>query len=111
MTDHNHRDSSEQQDDHANQTTHHVTFDPKIDSVSGTLISTVATLNDVEPTELAILSNSVDPEALDALFESRHGETPRNTNRRVRFQYEDYTVRVQDGGAITLSHPTDFSTN
>ncbi|MFB9807336.1 HalOD1 output domain-containing protein [Haladaptatus pallidirubidus] len=53
----------------------------------------------------------VDPEALDRLFEPRHDGTLRNTNRQVQFRYEDYTVRVQTGGAIILSHPTESSSN
>ncbi|WP_265338430.1 hypothetical protein [Haladaptatus pallidirubidus] len=56
MTDHTKSDTSNQHREHADQTTHQFTFDPKTDSVSGTLVSAIATLNNADPSELAILS-------------------------------------------------------
>ncbi len=111
MTDHTTSDTSNQHREHADQTTHQFTFDPKTDSVSRTLVSAIATLNNADPSELAILSDFVDPEALDRLFEPRHDGTLRDTNRRVQFRYEDYIVRVQTDGTIILSHSTESSGN
>ncbi|WP_458191072.1 HalOD1 output domain-containing protein [Haladaptatus sp. NG-WS-4] len=100
MTDHTppFDDDHEQQDDETYQTE----FDPSTDSVSEELIKAVATLNDADPTELALLSEFVDPDALDALFGPRASETPRVPNGHVLFNYDAYHVKVDSSGQITV---------
>lgn len=85
---------------------HQTTFDPETDSVSEELINAVATLNDATPDELAILAHFIDPDALDALFRPLSDGTRRDTEVRVSFTYDNYTVEVQQDGTITL-HPSD----
>ena len=100
MTDHTppFDDDHEQEDDEAYQTE----FDPKTDKVSEELIKAIATLNDADPTELALLSDFVDPEALDALFGPRTADKPRETNGHVLFNYDTYRVRIDSSGQITF---------
>jgi Halobacterial output domain 1 len=100
MTDHTPPSDNdhEQEDDEAYQTE----FDPITDSVSEELIKAIATLNDADPTELALLSDFVDPEALDALFGPRAADKPRETNGHVLFNYDAYCVRIDSSGQITV---------
>ncbi|GKZ15995.1 HalOD1 output domain-containing protein [Haladaptatus sp. T7] len=103
MTEHPHsNDEHKQTDDAAYQTE----FDPITDNVSEELIRAIATVNDADLTELALLSEFVDPEALDALFGPKAGETPRDTNGRVSFTYDAYRVRINSSGQITF-HQTE----
>ncbi|GKZ14086.1 HalOD1 output domain-containing protein [Haladaptatus sp. T7] len=95
-------DEHKQTDDAAYQTE----FDPRTDNVSEELIKAVATLNDADPTELALLSEFVDPEALDALFGPRAAGEPRETNGHVLFNYDTYHVRIDSSGQITV-HQSD----
>ncbi|SIR63511.1 hypothetical protein SAMN05421858_3033 [Haladaptatus litoreus] len=99
MTEHPHsNDEHKQTDDAAYQTE----FDPITDSVSEELVRAIATLNDADPTELALLWEFVDPEALDALFGPRAAGNPRETNGRVSFTYDAYHVRIDSSGQITF---------
>ncbi|SIR92494.1 hypothetical protein SAMN05421858_4576 [Haladaptatus litoreus] len=79
------------------------------DSVSEELLKAVATLNDADPIELTVLSEFIDPEALDALFGPRASEVPRDTNGRVLFNYDSYYVKVESSGQITFHQPISES--
>ncbi|WP_227356126.1 HalOD1 output domain-containing protein [Haladaptatus salinisoli] len=79
-------------------------FDPITDSVSEELVKTVATRNNADPTELAVLADFIDPDALDALFKPRVDGTPRETDGQVEFTYDSYHVTVDSGGTITLEN-------
>lgn len=72
---------------------HSTEFDPSTDSASEELIKTVATLNDVDPTELPLLADFIDPEALDALFSPRDDGTPRGVGGQVEFTMTRITLR------------------
>ncbi|WP_231188232.1 HalOD1 output domain-containing protein [Haladaptatus sp. DYF46] len=102
MTEHPPSDEHVQKENEAYQTE----FDPISDSVSEELVKAVATLNDADPTELSLLSELVDPEALDALFGPKAGDTLRETNGHVLFTYDAYHVRVDSNGQITV-HQSD----
>lgn len=78
------------------------TYDPLTDSVSEELIRAVAVLDDAAPTELAILADVIDPEALDALFQSRSDGVPRDTPGHVQFEYNDHHVQITTDGTITI---------
>jgi hypothetical protein len=78
-------------------------FDPSTDSASEELIKAVARLNDADPTELPLLADFIDPEALDALFRPREDGTPRGTDGQVEFTYNAYHVTVDSRGMINLS--------
>lgn len=92
MTDDN--DTDKNADDEANNV-YHLSYEPATDSVSEELLQAVATLNDADPSELALLIDTIDPEALDALFQAR-------SNGRVIFEYEDYRIRVTADGTIAI---------
>ena len=83
--------------------THVTEFDPSTNSASEELIKAVARLNDVDPVELPILADFIDPEALDALFQPREDGTLRRTSGQVEFTYGAYHVMVYSQGAINLS--------
>jgi hypothetical protein len=83
--------------------THPLEFDPSTDSASEELIKAVATLNDADPTELPLLADFIDPEALDVLFSPLVDGTPRGTGGQVEFTYDAYNVTVDSRGMITLS--------
>lgn len=60
--------------------------------------------NDVEFT----LYESVDPEALDTLFEEGTDTTTRDTDVVAEFQINDYTVDVTSDGTLTVNAPADI---
>lgn len=105
----NHTPPSDDADDHADDEAYQTEFDPTTDSISEELIKAVATLNDADPTELALLSDFVDPEALDALFGPRAAAGPRETNGHVLFKYDAYHVKVDSSGQITVHHSAPSS--
>jgi len=71
-------------------------------SVSERVIEAVAEREDVRPTELSRpLSDVIDPEALDSLFEPQPDGRPRSEGR-VEFEYYGYTVVVDTGESVTL---------
>jgi hypothetical protein len=106
MTDHKRDLDFDQQRNSSDQQRHRTTFDPETDTVSEELVEAVAAFNDADPDELAILADFIDPDALDALFRPRPDGTLRNTNGRVRFEYDDAVVRIQTDGKITLRKPS-----
>ena len=71
-------------------------FDPTADLASNALIRTIAVAENVEPTTLAPLAYSVDPDALDAVVGAGRG------GATVRFPYEGYRVVVSANGTIRL---------
>ena len=100
----NHTPPTDEHPDESDDDTYQTEFDPLTDNVSEELIKAVATLNDADPTELALLAEFIDPEALDALFRPRPDETPRDTDGRVVFNYDAYHVRIDSSGTISLHH-------
>ncbi|WP_227377189.1 HalOD1 output domain-containing protein [Haladaptatus halobius] len=91
----NHTPPNDENRDESDDDTYQTEFDPLTDSVSEELIKAVATLNDADPAELALLAEFIDPEALDALFGPRPNDTPRDTDGRVVFDYDAYHVRKE----------------
>ena len=100
----NHTPSNDENRDESDDDAYETEFDPLTDNVSEELIKAVATLNDADPTELSLLAEFIDPEALDALFRPRPDDTPRDTNGRVVFDYDAYHVRIDSNGKISLHH-------
>lgn len=71
-------------------------------SVSERVIESVAEREGVRPTALSQpLTDVIDPEALDMLFEPQPDGRPRSDGR-VEFEYYGYTVVVDTGGSVTL---------
>lgn len=86
---------------------HRRTVDVGSDSVSETLIETIASLDGAEPSELAVLARFVDPDALDALFRPGSDGVARPAAGAVEFEYEGYRVRVGADGEILVSGGAD----
>jgi len=100
--------STQHRDNEANRD--QIEFNPQTESVSEVLITAVAAREDVPPTELPIVNDFIDPEALDALFEPRPDGTARQTDCTIFFTYADYEVRVQADGIISLSPASEQQT-
>jgi hypothetical protein len=105
MTDHSDNSNTDKQPDSSQQPVHETKFDPETDTVSEKLVEAIAIINDADPTELSVLANVVDPDALDTLFRPRSDGTKCEAKRQIDFQYHDYPVRVQSDGTITLFEP------
>lgn len=99
MTNHNEPDDHQHRE--ATDSYEH-TFDPGTDSVSEELVRAVAALNDADPTELAVLAEVLDPEALDALFQTRPDGHRRETNGRVVFEYHNHEIQITTDGTISI---------
>ncbi|GAA0250199.1 HalOD1 output domain-containing protein [Haladaptatus pallidirubidus] len=97
-----HTPSNDENHDESDDDTHQTEFDPLTDTVSEELITAIATLNDADPAELALLAEFIDPEALDALFGPQMDGTPRDTDGHVVFNYDTYHVRIDSNGKISL---------
>lgn len=70
--------------------------------VSTAVIEAVAEYAECDPDELPPLYNTVDPDALDRLFESKGGLAPREGGT-VGFNYAGYRVRIEVGRAIDVT--------
>lgn len=64
--------------------------------ITETILSEVAAKERVDPLELELLSTSVDPDALQALYE------PPNDVNRVEFEYIGYEVIIEDEDEVHL---------
>lgn len=62
--------------------------------ITETIISELADQEGVDPLELEPLYTSIDPDALQTLYE------PPNDVHRVEFEYADYKVTIEDEGQI-----------
>ena len=100
------RDSDEEQDP-TDQSTHQATFNPDMNLVSEELVKAVASAKDVDPIEVNRLVNYIDPDALDELFGPREDGTPRDTDGRVVFTYDEFTVHVHSEGTIAIYAPDE----
>jgi len=67
-----------------------------------TVINTVATVAGDDPTQLGPLSNTVDPDALNALWKPEQNEN--RSSSYVQFDYEDCRIRLTgDGKALVVA--------
>lgn len=71
-------------------------------AVSEEIISAVATTKGTDPTELEALYESIDPDALDTLYD-RPGDGRGRTSLRVEFTYCGCEVSVARDGSVTVS--------
>lgn len=110
MTDTNPTVESTQHRDEPEANRDQIEFDSQTESVSEALITTVAAREDVQPTELPVINDFIDPETPDALFEPRPDDTVRQTDCTIFFTYADYEVRVQSDGIISLSPASEQQT-
>lgn len=61
------------------------------------IIEAVAAHSNIPMTELPPLFDSIDPDALDALFQ------PAMSNGRIAFAYDNYQVTVDSNGDVELN--------
>lgn len=81
----------------------HVWHDPlSPDSISTTVITAVARVAAVDPTELPPLFEYIDPDALDRLLGDDIG-TPTRFNGYLTFDYASYSVTVHSDGEIVVT--------
>ena len=98
----NHTNSSDETNDQPDSDRHRITVETATDDISTELVEAVATLNDADLDELAVLSEFVNPDALNTLFGPQVDGTPRDTDGHVVFTYDSHHVRVDSDGTITL---------
>lgn len=72
------------------------------DDVSTSVVQQVAERAGVDATELPPLYDSIDPDALDAIFASTTSSTSRSG--RIEFTYAGYRVTVSSDDGILLAH-------
>ncbi|XVH33476.1 HalOD1 output domain-containing protein (plasmid) [Haloferacaceae archaeon DSL9] len=82
---------------------HERTFDPDADSVSQALLEGVMAATGSDPRELPVLSEVIDPDAIDALFRSSVSRSPQESDIHLTFNYDGYFVEISGDGTITLS--------
>ncbi|SDF64883.1 hypothetical protein SAMN05216218_10855 [Halorientalis regularis] len=72
-------------------------FDPPVESASGQVVGVLATVSESGPTELPVLADTIDPDALDTLYTSA-----RTTDHdlTVCFRYADHVVCPRSDGSI-----------
>lgn len=70
------------------------------DGAALTIVETVASVQERDPTELDPLSSIVDPDALNTLFASTEAET---SGALIQFEYENCLVSVTADGNISVA--------
>lgn len=76
-------------------------FDPESTAVSAAVVRAVADATDAELRDLDPLYDTVDPEALNALFED-----PDSAPAAVSFEYHGCVVSVRGHGEVVLTDAT-----
>ena len=75
--------------------------------LSDTVVKAISEAAGLDPTELSTpLIESVDPDALDALFRPRHDGSPRRADGRVAFTNNGYEIVVHGDGRVFVYEPT-----
>lgn len=82
----------------SSRTSHHVPEHP-YEPMTETIIEAIAEASDADPTQLAPLYESIDPDALDDLFD-RHSDASVPT--RVTFRHEGFEVMVEHDGRVEV---------
>ena len=67
--------------------------------ITGAVVDAVATADGTDPIELPPLYDSVDPDALDTLFERQR----EGIDLEITFSYAGYGIVVEDGDRVTVS--------
>ncbi|WP_254766374.1 HalOD1 output domain-containing protein [Salinilacihabitans rarus] len=79
--------------------THHDPDDGE--SLSATVVSTVAELSGTEPTDLELLYDRVDPDALDEIFAATNSDS-RRADGHLWFPLAGYGVTVYGDGFVVV---------
>lgn len=70
------------------------------------VLQAVATVENADPTDLPPLYEAIDPDALNALFQTDNGA--QTAVDHVRFHYAGHTVVVQGDGRINVDGSTVY---
>lgn len=103
----NNDDSAGGTDGHDSAAVHRHIFDPTSDDVSTVLLEAISSIEGVDSIGLDTLAESVDPDALTALFQPRENGTPRDGNLVVAFTYNGYRVFISEDGLLSVYPTTD----
>ena len=77
-------------------------------SISVKVVEEVAAREGIDPVDLQPpLHTVVDPEALDALFESTSSTT--RANGSIEFYYQGYKIRVDSSGEVQIGETLTFA--
>lgn len=75
--------------------------------LSDTVLRAISEAAGLDPVDLSDpLIESIDPDALDALFRPRHDGSPRRADGRVAFATNGYEVVVHGDGRVIVYEPT-----
>lgn len=74
--------------------------------VTAAVVRGVATVMNTPPTELQPIYETVDPDALDLVFDSTPGN-PESRDISVTFRFNECEVRVHATGTIEITPPDD----
>ncbi|WP_313693030.1 HalOD1 output domain-containing protein [Halorarum halobium] len=77
-------------------------FDPETESARTELLRAVAAVDDTVPTELPLLADAVDPDALETLFTADETGRSRLTEGHLAFEYAGYHVRITTDGTLAI---------
>lgn len=80
-------------------------------SVATLVVTAVAKATDQDIQEVDTLANTINPDALNQLFESPLGYPLEGENSTVEFEYCDCTVAVSKDGTISVEPPENTSLN
>lgn len=90
----------------SSRTTHHVYHDWNGDDPVGrTIVDAIATYENTRTSELPALERSINPDALNYLFESTGDDAPNGGT--LSFSYAGYVVLVMSTGQILIRKPPE----
>ena len=99
-------DLPERLPDDGGQTTFETEYTGRPPSIA--IVEAIAAIEGVSSDNVEFtLYESLDPEALDTLFDENTDMTGRETNVIAEFQISDYTVHVTSEGTLTVTAPED----
>ncbi|WP_135820675.1 HalOD1 output domain-containing protein [Halostella litorea] len=76
------------------------------DSLAATVVSAVAAVRNVEPTAVEPLNETVDPDALNAIFDDRHNGGDRS-GPTLSFRLNGCDVTVHADGRVVVKPPEE----
>ncbi|NHN48674.1 hypothetical protein G9464_13870 [Halostella sp. JP-L12] len=76
------------------------------DSLSATVVTAVAAVRDLEPTSVDALNETVDPDALNALFADSYGGNSRD-GATLSFRLNGCDVTVHGDGRVVVRAPDE----
>ncbi|WP_410766964.1 HalOD1 output domain-containing protein [Haloferax sp. DFSO60] len=106
MTDSDTKSTTSRKTEHENGDQFQVAFDPQQQSATEILIHAVASVTDRRLDQIPILNDYIDPDALDVLFRPTGDELASGPDQSIFFRYAECDVRIDAGGAMTLSFDT-----